>query len=145
MHQHLSPMAKIIAIDWGKKRTGLAETDDLQIIASPLTTVDTSQIFDFLFNYFSKNRVVKALVGEPKQMDGTISESHALIEGFVKEFKAKFPAIEVVRVDERFTSKLASQSLVASGAKKKSRQNKAHIDQIAATIMLQDSLLKKSC
>ncbi len=137
-------MAKIIAIDYGKKRTGLAETDDMQLIASPLTTLETKDLFAFLANYFLSNRVVKALVGEPKQMSGVASASAVMIEEFVKTFKNKFPDIEVIRVDERFTSKLASQSLVASGAKKKSRQNKGNIDQIAATIMLQDYLLKKS-
>jgi putative Holliday junction resolvase len=136
-------MPRILAIDYGIKRTGLAVTDDLQIIASGLTTVATHELFDFLKNYFSKENVVKVLIGEPKQMNGQASESAAMIEEFVKKFEALFPEVKVIRVDERFTSKLAFQSMLDSGLKKKQRQNKALLDEISATIMLQDFLTRK--
>lgn len=136
-------MPRILAIDYGIKRTGLAVTDDLQIIASGLTTVATHELFDFLKNYFSKENVVKVLIGEPKQMNGQASESAVVIEEFVKNFEALFPEVKVIRVDERFTSKLAFQSMLDSGLKKKQRQNKALLDEISATIMLQDFLTRK--
>ena len=136
-------MPRILAIDYGIKRTGLAVTDDLQIIASGLTTVATHELFDFLKNYFSKENVVKVLIGEPKQMNGQASESAVIIEEFVKKFEALFPEVKVIRVDERFTSKLAFQSMLDSGLKKKQRQNKALLDEISATIMLQDFLTRK--
>lgn len=136
-------MSKILAIDYGKKRVGIAITDALQIIASGLTTVETSKTFEFLQNLFHQEQIVKVLIGEPKQMNGQPSESAEMIDMFVEKFKAKFPTIEVVRVDERFTSKMAQQSMLQSGLKKKQRQNKALIDEIAATILLQDYLLRK--
>lgn len=136
-------MSKILAIDYGKKRVGIAITDALQIIASGLTTVDTSKIFEFLQNLFLQEQIVKVLIGEPKQMNGQPSESAAMIDSFVEKFKTTFPNIEVVRVDERFTSKMAQQSMLQSGLKKKQRQNKALVDEIAATILLQDYLLRK--
>lgn len=135
-------MPRIIAIDYGKKRTGLAVTDDFQIIASGLTTVETPNLFDFLTDYFQKENVCKALIGLPKQMDGSLSQSADDIEIFVTQFKTKFPNIEVIRVDERFTSKIAFQSMIDSGMKKSKRRNKAIIDEIAATIMLQDYLVR---
>lgn len=135
-------MPRIIAIDFGKKRTGIAVTDDFQIIASGLTTVETPQIFKFLSDYFKTEKVVKALIGLPKQMNGNLSESAADIEVFVNKFHDLFPEIEVVRVDERFTSKIAFQSMIDSGMKKSKRRNKAIIDEIAATIMLQDYLVR---
>lgn len=137
-------MAQIISIDWGKKRTGIAVTDDLQLIASPLTTIETVKLFDFLKQYFDDNHVEEAIIGQPLQMNGQPSESGVLIEQFVAKFSKQYPDIKVHRVDERFTSKIASQSMVMSGAKKKARQNKGNIDQIAATIMLQDFLLRRS-
>lgn len=135
-------MPRIIAIDYGKKRTGLAVTDDFQIIASGLTTIETSSIFSFLTAYFKQENVCKALIGLPKQMDGTLSEIAHEIEKFVEKFQSLFPNIEVIRVDERFTSKIAFQSMIDSGMKKSKRKNKATIDEIAATIMLQDYLVR---
>jgi len=136
-------MSKIIAIDYGKKRVGIAITDALQIIASGLTTVETSKIFEYLQDLFQKEKIVKVLIGEPKQMNGQPSESAAMINDFVDKFKVNFPNKEVIRVDERFTSKMAQQTMLQSGLKKKQRQNKALLDEIAATILLQDYLLRK--
>lgn len=137
-------MSKILAIDYGKKRVGIAITDVLQIIASGLTTVETPKIFEFLQKLFLQENIVKVLIGEPKQMNGQPSESAAMIDAFVEKFKITFPTVEVVRVDERFTSKMAQRSMLQSGLKKKQRQNKALVDEIAATILLQDYLLRKS-
>lgn len=136
-------MPRILAIDYGFKRTGIAVTDELQIIASGLTTVETPQLFEFLQKYFAQERVQKVLVGEPKQMNGTLSESAPMIEKFVQDFQIKFPEIPVVRVDERFTSKMAQRTMIDSGLKKKQRQNKSLLDEISATIMLQDYLTRK--
>jgi putative holliday junction resolvase len=136
-------MPRILSIDYGIKRTGLAVTDELQIIASGLTTVPSESIFTFLKDYFNKENVNKVLVGEPKQMNGLPSESTPIIEKFVAEFKEKFPTIPVVRVDERFTSKMAFQTIIDSGLSKKQRQNKSLVDEIAATILLQDYLTRK--
>ncbi|MGV3696548.1 Holliday junction resolvase RuvX [Flavobacterium sp.] len=136
-------MPRILAIDYGIKRTGLAVTDELQIIASGLTTVPSETAIAFLKDYFSKEDVIKVLIGEPRQMDGTPSESTSVIEKFVSDFKATFPEMQIVRVDERFTSKMAFQTMIDSGLKKKQRQNKALIDEIAATILLQDYLTRK--
>lgn len=137
-------MSKILAIDYGKKRVGIAITDVLQIIASGLTTVETPKIFEFLQELFLQEDIVKVLIGEPKQMNGQPSESAAMIDAFVEKFKITFPTVEVVRVDERFTSKMAQKSMLQSGLKKRQRQNKALVDEIAATILLQDYLLRKS-
>lgn len=136
-------MPRILAIDFGKKRTGIAVTDELQIIASGLTTVDSDKLVDFLIDYFSKEEVNCVLIGEPKQMNGLPSESAPLVEEFVSKFKIQFPEMKVVRVDERFTSKMAFQTMIDSGLKKKQRQNKALIDEISATIMLRDYLTRK--
>ena len=136
-------MPRILAIDYGIKRTGIAVTDELQIIASGLTTIPTETIFTFLNDYFDKEKVAKILVGEPKQMNGMPSESTPIIEKFVADFKEKFPSIPVIRVDERFTSKMAFQTMIDSGLKKKQRQNKALVDEIAATILLQEFLTRK--
>ena len=136
-------MSKILAIDYGKKRVGLAITDSLQIIASGLTTVETPKIFAFLQKLFHDEHITKVLIGEPKQMNGEPSESAEMIDLFVEKFKLTFPAIEVVRVDERFTSKMAQQSMIQGGLKKKQRQNKALVDEIAAAILLQDYLTRK--
>lgn len=135
-------MPRILAIDYGQKRSGLAVTDELQIIASGLTTVASTELMLFLENYFNQENVSKILIGEPKQMNGLPSQSAEVIQKFVADFKSKFPEKEVVRVDERFTSKLAFQSMIDSGLSKKQRQNKALIDEISATIMLQDYLTR---
>lgn len=136
-------MSRILAIDYGMKRTGLAVTDELQIIASGLTTIPSETAIAFLTDYFAKENVIKVLIGEPKQMNGQPSESTAVIEKFVTQFRTAFPEMKVERVDERFTSKMAMQTMLASGLKKKQRQNKALVDEIAATIMLQDYLTRK--
>ena len=136
-------MPRILAIDYGLKRTGIAVTDEMQMIASGLTTVESTTIMNFLKNYFEKEKVEKVLIGEPKQMNGLPSESAPIIEKFVLEFVKNFPEMLLVRVDERFTSKMAFQTMIDSGLKKKQRQNKALIDEISATIMLQDYLSRK--
>jgi putative Holliday junction resolvase len=131
-------MPRILSIDYGIKRAGIAVTDEMQIIASGLTTVPSETLITFLKDYFSKEKVEKVIIGEPKQMDGTPSESAIIIEKFIKTFTMTFPTMPLDRVDERFTSKMAFQTMIDSGLKKKQRQNKALIDEIAATIMLQD-------
>jgi putative holliday junction resolvase len=136
-------MPRILSIDYGQKRTGIAVTDDFQIIASGLTTIPSATAIDFLKEYFSKENVEAVLIGEPKQMNGQPSESAPIIKGFVTHFTNHFPEMKVIRVDERFTSKMAFQTLIDSGLSKKKRQNKALIDEIAATIMLQDYLSNK--
>ncbi|MFK7030820.1 Holliday junction resolvase RuvX [Flavobacterium oreochromis] len=136
-------MSRILAIDYGLKRTGIAVTDDFQIIASGLTTVASGEVIDFLKAYFEKEKVVKVLIGDPKQMNGQPSESAPLVEAFVQKFHDQFPEMKVVRADERFTSKIAFQTMIDSGLKKKQRQNKALIDEISATIMLRDYLTRK--
>lgn len=135
-------MPRILAIDYGLKRTGIAVTDELQIIASGLTTVPSESAIQFLSDYFSKEKVEKVLVGEPKQMNNEPSESAGIIEKFVAKFVKAFPEMPLIRVDERFTSKMAFQTMIDSGLRKKQRQNKALIDEISATIMLQDYLSK---
>lgn len=135
-------MPRILAIDYGLKRTGIAVTDDFQIIASGLTTVTSETVLDFLENYFKTENVVIVLIGEPKQMNGLPSESAVIIEDFVSKFKIKFPQMKIIRTDERFTSKMAFKTMIDSGLSKKKRQNKALIDEIAATIMLQDFLTR---
>jgi putative Holliday junction resolvase len=136
-------MPRILAIDYGQKRTGIAVTDELQIIASGLTTIPSETLLEFLKDYFSKEKVIKVLIGEPKQMNGELSQSAEIIEAFVTRFTTAFPDMTVIRVDERFTSKMAFQTMIDSGLKKKQRQNKALLDEISATIMLQDYLTRK--
>lgn len=133
-------MARILAIDYGLKRTGIAITDDLQLIASGLTTIPSITVISFLKDYFSKEKVEKVVIGEPKQMNNTPSQSTPIIEAFVLKFIETFPEIPVIRIDERFTSKMALKTMIDSGLKKKQRQNKSLIDEISATIMLQDYL-----
>ena len=133
-------MSRILAIDYGIKRTGIAVTDEMQMIAFGLTTISSDTAIAFLKDYFSKEKVERVIVGEPKQMNGTPSQSAEIINAFVIKFKAAFPEMPVDRVDERFTSKMAFQTMIDSGLKKKQRQNKGLIDEIAATILLQDYL-----
>lgn len=136
-------MPRILAIDYGQKRTGIAVTDELQIIASGLTTIASETAIAFLKDYFAKENVIKVLIGEPRQMNNEASQSAEIINAFVAKFQKAFPEMPVVRVDERFTSKMAFQTMIDSGLKKKQRQNKALIDEIAATILLQDYLTRK--
>ena len=133
-------LGRILAFDFGKKRTGIAVTDELQIIASGLTTVDTKKIFSFLTEYLKNETVELFIVGEPKQMNNTASESEQFIQPFVKKLSTTFPKIPIKRIDERFTSKMAFQSMIDSGLKKKQRQNKALVDEISATLILQSYL-----
>jgi putative Holliday junction resolvase len=136
-------MPRILAIDYGIKRTGIAVTDEMQLIAFGLTTISSETAIAFLKDYFSKEKVECLIVGEPKQMDGTPSQSAEIINVFVAKFEVTFPEIKVERMDERFTSKMAFQTMIDSGLKKKQRQNKALVDEIAATILLQDYLQYK--
>lgn len=136
-------MGRILAIDFGMKRTGIAVTDSMQIIASGLTTIASETALNFLADYFAKEKVERVLIGDPKQMNGLPSESAPIIEAFVEKFITQFPDMQLERVDERFTSKMAFQTMIDSGLKKKQRQDKALIDEISATIMLQDYLSRK--
>lgn len=133
-------MGRILAIDYGTKRAGIAITDEMQIIASGLTTVDTKELVAFLKNYVEAEKVEKFIVGLPKQMDNTASESEVYIQKFLQQLVKTIPDIPIVRVDERFTSKMAFQTMIDSGLKKKQRQNKALIDEISATLILQSYL-----
>nr|WP_321237396.1 Holliday junction resolvase RuvX [uncultured Psychroserpens sp.] len=137
-------MARILALDYGTKRTGIAVTDELQIIASGLTTVATNELMSFLKHYISKEKVELFVVGEPKQMNYEASESEDSIAKFLKTLTKEFPAIPVKRIDERFTSKMAFQTMIDSGLKKKQRQDKALVDEISATIILQSYLYNPS-
>ncbi len=133
-------MARILAIDYGTKRTGIAVTDELQIIASGLTTVETKELLPFLKEYISKEKVELFLVGEPKQMNNEVSESETSIQYFLKKLSIAIPEMPIKRVDERFTSKMAFQTMIDSGLKKGQRKNKALVDEISATIILQSYL-----
>jgi putative Holliday junction resolvase len=130
-------MARIVAIDYGKVRTGIAITDELQLIASGLTTVATKELIEFLKHYIATEKVEMLVIGEPKQMNNQVSESEALILPFIEKLKISFPTIKIERQDERFTSKMAFQSMIDSGLKKKQRRDKALVDEISATIILQ--------
>lgn len=134
-------MGRILAIDYGTKRTGIAITDPLKIIATSLTTIDTIKIFDFLSGYFSSENVELVVIGLPKTLKGEFSENEKHILLFIEKFKKKFPSLSIVRFDERFTSSMASQTLIDAGYKKKQRQNKKLLDSVAATIILQGYLL----
>jgi putative Holliday junction resolvase len=133
-------MARILSIDYGGKRTGLAVTDPLQIIATGLTTVETPKLFKFLKEYFAKEPVELILMGEPKNWDDSDTHATPLVKMAVERLKRQFPTIPVKMWDERYTSKMASQAMIEMGLKKKQRQNKALVDEIAATIMLQEYL-----
>ena len=135
-------MARLMAIDYGSKRVGIAVTDPMQIIATGLTTVHSKDLIDFLKTYTSKEEVECIVVGEPKQMNNEPSESARFIEPFVVHLKRTFPTIKVERMDERFTSKMAFQTMIDSGLKKKARQNKELVDEISATIILQSYMNK---
>ena len=131
-------MARILSIDYGKKRTGLAVTDPLQIIASGLATVSTSELFDYLKQYVAKEQVERIVIGEPKQPNGQPSENLQRVQQFVNRWRKTMPDIPIEYYDERFTSVLAHQAMIDGGLKKKARQDKALVDEISATIILQD-------
>ena len=136
-------MSRILAIDYGKKRTGVAVTDILQMIANGLTTVSTPELMDFILKYVEKEPVERIIVGHPKQMNNEDSENMKRITPFVNQLRKKLPNIPVELVDERFTSVLAHQAMLDVGLKKKARQNKALVDEISATIILQSYLETK--
>lgn len=133
-----------MAIDYGRKRTGLAVTDELQLIATGLTTVETSKLTAFLDDYCRKEKVERFVVGEAKHMDNTPSESAQYIEPFVASLSKRFPDIPVSRIDERFTSKMAFQAMIDGGLHKKQRQNKGLIDTVSAVLMLQNYMQLQS-
>ena len=136
-------MGRLLAIDYGSKRCGIAVTDEMQIIASGLTTIDTKNLITFLKTYCEDESVDLFLIGLPKQMNNELSESEPIILKFIKILKKEIPHIRIERVDERFTSKIAFQTMIESGLKKKQRQNKALVDEISATLILQSYLHNK--
>lgn len=133
-------MARILAIDYGQKRTGLAATDPLQIIASGICTVQTKNLITWLKTYFTTEEVEKVIIGEPLNINDTDTHATHMVRAFIAQFKKEFPNKTIEPVDERYTSKLAKQSMLEMGMKKKDRRNKAFVDEIAATIILQQYL-----
>lgn len=136
-------MSRILAFDYGLKRTGIAVTDELQLIASGLTTIETSTIFTFIANYLKTEKVSLFVVGEAKQLNNQPSESEEFIKFFVQKLAQIHPSIPIIRIDERFTSKIAFKTMIESGLSKKQRQNKKLIDEISATIILQSYLYNR--
>ncbi len=136
-------MARILSIDYGKKRTGLAVTDPLQIIAGGLATVATSELFDYLKAYMARERVELIVIGEPRQPNGEPSENLARVQQFVNRWRKAMPQVPIQYYDERYTSVLAHQVMLDGGLKKKARQNKGLVDEISATIILEDYLRSK--
>lgn len=136
-------MARILCIDYGRKRVGVAVTDPEQIIASRLTTVPTHTLWDFLKNYFEEEEVETLVVGYPRQMNNEASEAVRYINPFLKRFQKVYPEIKLELFDERFTSKMAFQTMIDGGLKKKRRQDKALVDAVSATIILQSYLEQK--
>jgi putative Holliday junction resolvase len=136
-------LARILSIDYGKKRTGLAVTDPLQIIAGGLATVSTSELFEWLQAYLAKEQVERIIIGEPRQPNGQPSENLARVQQFVNRWRKAVPSVPIEYFDERFTSVLAHQAMLDGGLKKKARQNKALVDEISATIILEDYLRSK--
>jgi putative Holliday junction resolvase len=137
-------MGRILAIDYGQKRVGLAVTDELKIIATALAAVPANEVMAFLKKFISGNTVECFVVGEPKQMDNTASESAKYIEPFIRRLKAEFPGIPVERMDERFTSMIATQAIRDAGAKKKDRRDKSLVDTVSAVIILQSFMEKRT-
>ena len=137
-------MARILCIDYGLKRTGLAVTDPLQIIATGLMTIESQKLIPFLKDYFQKEPVELILIGEPKNWDESDTHATPLVQAIIKRLKKEFPAIPLQTVDERYTSKMAKQSMLEMGMKKKQRRDKKLVDEIAATIMLQEYLQSQS-
>lgn len=136
-------MARILAIDWGLKRTGLAVTDPLQIIANALTTVETPQLFNFLKDYISKEPVELIIIGDPRNLDDTDTHATPHVRKTIARLQKEFPAIPVVPVDERFSSKMAKGAMIEMGIKKMQRRDKAMVDKIAATIILQEYMERR--
>ncbi len=138
-------MGRVLALDYGKKRVGIAVTDPLKIIANGLLTVETSKIFIFLDNYFQKEQIDLIVIGLPLQKDGNSSESEKFITPFINKFIKTYPNIPIKRVDERYTSKMAFNTMIEAGLNKKQRQNKELVDTISATIILQTYLNFPNC
>lgn len=136
-------MARIMCIDYGKKRTGIAVTDPLQIISTGLMTIDTKELFPFLKKYFSEESVELMVVGEPKNLDDSDTHATPLVRQFLKRLAKEFPTMPVTTVDERYTSKMAKQAMLEMGMKKKERRNKRNVDEIAATMMLQEYMERR--
>lgn len=136
-------MSKILAIDYGEKRSGLAETDDMQIVASGLAGIMTSNLIPFLEKYMSENSVEKIIIGLPVRLNGELSDVEISIQKLIKKISSLFPNLPVERVDERFTSKIASHFISLSGKSKKNRENKHLLDEVSATLILQTYLEKK--
>ena len=137
-------MSRIVSVDYGKKRTGIAVTDPLKIIANGLVTVPTSELFEFLNSYVRKEEVERIVIGRPLQLNGTPSENFARVQQFVNRWKKAMPAIPIEYFDERFTSAIAHQAIIAGGVKKKTRRNdKGLVDEVSATIILQDYMKSK--
>ncbi len=137
-------MARILAIDYGVKRTGLAVTDPLQIIAGALTTVETPQLFNFLKDYFSREQVELIIIGDPRNLDDSDTHATPHVRKTIERLKKEFPAIPVVPVDERYSSKMAKGAMIEMGMKKMQRRDKAMVDKIAATIILQEYMERNS-
>lgn len=137
-------MAKVLALDIGTKRTGVAETDPLQIIATGLPTLETAALLNFLQGYVAKEQPECLIIGEPKRMHGTPSDVEQFIQTVIQQITARFPTLKMVRIDERFTSKMASAAIAQSSLPKKKRQNKALIDEVSAVIILQSWLEQKN-
>ena len=133
-------MGRIMAIDYGTKRTGLAVTDPLKIVAGPLETIATHMLVDFLKNYLAKEEVECMVIGDPRRLNGEMSETTHLTNQFVNKLKKEIPTLKIVRMDERFTSKIAEKSILTMGIPKMKRQDKSLIDKVSATIILQDYL-----
>ena len=137
-------MARILSIDYGRKRTGLAVTDSLQIIAGGLVTVATSELYDWLVDYTAREDVERIVIGEPRQANGQPSENWERVMQFVRRWRKAMPQIPIELYDERFTSVLAHQAMLDGGLHKKARQNKALVDEISATILLQDYMRSRN-
>ena len=136
-------MARLLCIDYGKKRTGIAVSDPLKIIATGLTTVDSHELIAFLKKYFLSEIVEMIVIGEPKNLDDSDTHATPLVHNIIKRLEKEFPAIPITKVDERYTSKMAKQAMIEMGMKKKDRRNKRTVDEIAATIMLQEYMLNR--
>ncbi len=136
-------MARVIALDYGKRRVGVAVTDHLQIFAHPLDTIDTAKIIQYLKEYFAKEEVTTIVLGEPKNMDGGETDATELVVEFEKKLKENFPTMPIVLIDERLTSRMAKQTLIDAGYKKKDRRNKKLVDTVAAALILQTYLASK--
>ena len=137
-------MARILSIDYGKKRTGIAVTDPLQIIAGGLATVSTSELFEWLKVYLAKEPLERIIIGEPRQPNGQPSENLARVQQFVNRWRKAVPEVPIEFFDERFTSVLAHKAMLDGGLKKKARQDKALVDEISATIILEDYLRSRN-